>query len=66
MCQPKRAVEGMSASFQAPQSDVLPSSFHDSEAEAAKNKAAEEKLEEREMVSMGHEEKKPLTLVTKH
>ena len=53
----KRAVEGISASFQAPQGDVLPSSFHDAEAEAVKNKAAEEKLEEREMVSMGHEDK---------
>ena len=53
----KRAVEGISASFQAPQGDVLPSSFHDAEAEAVKNKATEEKLEEREMVSMGHEDK---------
>ena len=43
----KRAVEGISASFQV----------HDAEAEAVKNKAAEEKLEEREMVSMGHEDK---------
>ncbi|CAL1138514.1 unnamed protein product, partial [Cladocopium goreaui] len=37
----------ISASFQV----------HDAEAEAVKNKAAEEKLEEREMVSMGHEDK---------
>ena len=53
----RRAVEGVSASFQAPKSDVLLSSFHDADAEAVRNKAAEEKLEEREMVSMCHEDK---------
>ena len=52
-CANKESCRGISASFQVPEGD-----------EAVKNKAAEEKLEEREMVSMGHENK-TFDLVTK-
>eukprot|EP00435_Cladocopium_sp_Y103_P057593 s907_g19.t2 len=53
----KRAVVGQPASFQFPQQPILESPFHDPAAEDVKRKAAEEKLEEHEMLAMALEEK---------
>ena len=53
----KRSVERQSASFAAPQTAVLPSPFHDKDAEDVKQKMIEEKTEERESLSMGEEDK---------
>jgi hypothetical protein len=53
----KRSVEGHSASFSAPQGAVLPSPFHDKDAEDVKRKMLEERTEERETLSMGQEDK---------
>ena len=53
----KRSVEGHSASFSSPQGAVLPSPFHDKDAEDVKRKMLEEKVEEREALSMGQEGK---------
>ena len=57
----KRTVTAQPASFDAPQGAVLPSSFHDKDAEDVKQKQLEEKAEEREAFSMGQEDhpKKP-------
>ena len=52
----KRAVTAQPASFSAPQGNVLPSSFHDKDAEDVKQKQLEEKAEERETFSMGQED----------
>ena len=52
----KRSVEGQSASFVA-QTAVLPSPFHDKDAEDVKQKMLEEKTEARESLSMGQEDK---------
>ena len=54
----KRSVEGQSASFVAPQTAVLPSPFHDKDAEDVKQKMLEEKAEARESLSMGQEDRR--------
>ena len=52
----KRHVAGQPASFNAPVGAVLPSAFHDKDAEDVKQKQLEEKAEERETFSMGQED----------
>ena len=57
----KRSVEGQPASSAAPQSAVLPSPFHDKDAEDVKQKMIEEKAEEREQFAMGQHDQPTLT-----
>eukprot|EP00435_Cladocopium_sp_Y103_P053657 s2013_g17.t1 len=61
----KRAVEGQTASFQVPEQVVLPSPFHDKDAEDVKRKMIEEKAEERETMSMSqHDRARPSVSLT--
>ena len=57
----KRSVQGQPASSVAPQGAVLPSPFHDKDAEDVKQKMNEEKTEEREQFEMGQHDQPTLT-----
>ena len=48
--------EPLSVTFQLPQGEVEPSSFHDADAEAVREKTREELREESERVDMGAED----------
>ena len=56
--------EAVSVGFQLPQGEVEPSSFHDAEGEAAREKAGEEFREESERIGMGeHDERREFPAV---
>ena len=59
----KGSIEGQPASAVAPQGAVLPSPFHDKDAEDVKQKMIEEKTEEREQFAMGQHDQPTLTRV---